>query len=794
MSETHKYKWEGDATKRSENAGRGAKGPNVNSESSGRLVVPQKFRDVLSEVRLRSRFWAWRFELFNKEHSGVCKGAKYIFGVAGFVLVVGLSVGLIYYGKACRYDLKEVAHVRGGADVIDWSGATIGRIVPKNRKIVNLEQVPPHLIDALLATEDERFYEHEGYDFWGMARAGIVNLRSRRIRQGASTITQQLARNACALTERSYDRKLTEIFLAWRIERAFSKSEILVGYLNRIYLGSGYWGIGAAAEGYFAKEVSELDLGECAMICGIIKSPHPSSPFRNYERAVAARDDTLQRMVRSGLLEAADAEAWLAKETRVRRFKQLDIASPYVLAQIGRETNRLIIRDSFEGLKIETSLDIRLQHQVETAVEETLREIEAAPSYDHPTRAQFTAGETEVESGVPYLQAAVVVLQNATGEVVAAVGTRSHRESEYDRVWRSNRSAGSAFLPLLYASAFENPRLSPQTLVFDAPLDNREVMIGGRSGILGEWCSESQTNYFEGMMPAAWAFLRGKSSASVRLGFETGLLPMHDIAMRAGIVSPLREYPSSFLGSSEVNLAELTHAYTMFPNLGWRPSRSGLVRKIVDEEGNVLFEEQNVAKTVRVISEATAAQMNALMAKSLPLRKDGKALPVRGEIAGKTGISYEGTDHWFVGFNSQFTWGVWVGFDLPARISDRLKSRDTAFQLWSTLAESLDSGEPLMTISGLEDVTICEKGCEACQNAEHAKVALPKSVSRAAVIASDVKPTVRAVPIAGVTLVKIDEPKAEPVKLNLPPLVGQDPYGALLEGEEVTAVKAPESE
>ncbi|MEM1293947.1 MAG: transglycosylase domain-containing protein, partial [Verrucomicrobiota bacterium] len=519
------------------------------------------------------------------------------------------------------------------------------------------------MIDALLATEDERFYEHEGYDFWGMARAGMVNLRSRRIRQGASTITQQLARNACALTQRSYDRKLTEIFLAWRIERAFSKSEILVGYLNRIYLGSGYWGIGAAAEGYFAKEVSELDIGECAMLCGIIRSPHPSSPYRNYERAVAARDDTLQRMLRSGLLGKADAELWTTKETRVRPFKRLDLASRYVLAQIGREANRLMIADSFEGLEIETSLDIRLQHQVETAVEDTLREIEAAETYIHPTRAQFSAGEIEVEKGVPYLQAAVIVLQNTTGEVVAAVGTRSHRESEYDRVWRSSRPAGSSFLPFLYASAFENPNLGPQSLVFDAPLDNREVMIGGRSGILGEWCSESSTSHFEGMMPAAWAFLRGKSSASVRLGFETGLLPTHDLAMRAGIVSPMREYPSSFLGSSEVNLAELTHAYTIFPNLGWRPSRSGLVRKISDENGGTLFEEQRNAKSVRVISEATAAQMNALMARSLPVRSDKEALPIRGEIAGKTGVSYEGTDHWFIGFNSQFTWGVWVGFD-----------------------------------------------------------------------------------------------------------------------------------
>ncbi len=746
------------------------------ADAAARVAGWMKF--PLSWLRMRLGFLKWRVTAWMERHRRLLRSLKFGAYLCTVLLLLMTIVGLVYLTKAYRYDLNEVAHVRGGADVVDWTGCDIGRIVPKNRKIVTLEDVPPHLIDALLATEDERFYQHEGYDFWGIARASVANLRARRIRQGASTITQQLARNACALTERSYDRKITEIFLAWRIERAYSKSEILVGYLNRIYLGSGFWGIGAAAEGYFSKNVADLDLGESAMLCGIIKSPNPSSPFRDYERAAAARDDTLNRMVRSGLLDPADRDEWQKRRTVVRRFDRTDLASPYVLAQIGREAHGLLARDSLEGLVVETSLDTRLQRQVEAVVETTLREIEQTPDYAHPTREEFLAGEPDKDGGVPYLQAAVLVLQNATGEVVAAVGTRNHRESEHDRVWRSKRPAGSSFLPLLYAAAFENPEISPRTPVFDAPLANREVMIGGQTGILGEWCAESPENRFEGKIPAAWAFLRGKTSASVRLGFATGLPQMHHVVNRAGIHSKLRRYPSSFLGSSEVNLAELTHAFTIYPNLGWRSSRSGLIRKITTTGGKPVYDGLQNSKPVRVVSPMTATQLNVLMNGAMTAGGVQKA--VEGQISGKGGVSYEGTDHWFVGFNSRFTWGVWVGFDLPAKISGQLRSNDTAFNLWARLAPTLDTAEPLMSPPGVEIAAICEKNCPNCENPDHAKVSCPFPA------------TVRAVPIAEANTEQEQQeereeepkkvaaaPKVVPVKVSMPPLVGDDPYGAL---------------
>ncbi len=754
----------------------GAKGPGFFT----RLFGPIKNR--FGETGLRFSSWRMQLDLIEKEHPGIHFSIKVALCGALFVVLAAAVMGLIYFGKAYRYDLEKVAHVQGGADVVDWSGTLVGRIVPKNRKIVELEDVPAHLIDALLATEDERFYEHEGYDFWGMARAGMINLRSRRIRQGASTITQQLARNACALTERNFDRKFTEILLAWRIERAYSKSEILVGYLNRIYWGRGYWGIGAAAEGYFAKEVADLDLGESAMLCGIIKSPNPFSPFSDYDKAIAARDDTLNRMVRSGLLEPEARDEWVSRRTEVRRFKQQDTASSYVLAQIGREAHRLLVRDSLEDLVIETSLDVRIQGQVESAVEQTLLDIEATNEFRHPTRSQFVSGEVEMKDGVvPYLQAAVLVLENATGDVVAAVGTRNHRESEFDRVWRSFRPAGSSFLPILYASAFENPDLSPQTLVLDAPLDNREVMVGGRSGILGEWLAESPENRFEGQMPAAWAFLRGKTSATMRLGFETGLLPMHHLAQQAGIASTLREYPSSFLGSSEVNLAELTHAYTMFPNLGWRSSRSGLIRKITTTDGTTVYDGIQANQPVRVVQEVTAAQLNSLMTESLPQSGLHGARPeVQGQLAGKTGTTYDGNDHWFLGYNSQFTWGVWVGFDLPIKISDRLSAKETAFTLWSTLASSLDSGEPLLRPRNAALVSICPHNCSDCQNPEHAKISCPISTQPRATIIAAPDEGIPAIPIQNLEpTIVIPNPAPQPIQLSRPTLQGDDPYGAL---------------
>ncbi len=629
-------------------------------------------------------FWRWSFGLF--------------FVVCLAIAIIAYVYGKQYYDRAQEYQILDVSALTEGALVRDANGDQLGAISEKHRILLDPDEIPDHFIKALLAAEDSRYYSHPGYDLQGMMRAAIANIRKKEIDQGASTITQQLARNSLDLGGRNMDRKFLEIFVSSRIEKKFTKPEILTHYLNRIYLGNGFWGLGAAAQGYFGKTPEELSIDESAMICGLIRSPNPLSPFKNFEAASLARNRVLNRMVAEGFLAREKADLIMKTVTRAVKNDGRNNQPRYLLAKVQEEAVRLLGRNDLNGIEIQTSIDPRIQEASEKAISNQITSIETekgSNGYPHPTREDFHAGKIEKPD---YLQGAAVVIENRTGRIISVVASRDLQESEYDRVSLSLRPAGTAFAPFVYAAAFEGRIATPGSILFDAPLDNREVMLGGEEGILGEWGAEGDAREYLGKITARRALVEGKNAATVRLGFQVGLDAVKDVVYRTGIRSDLPEFPSAFLGAGEVSLLEMTHAYTVFPNGGIRCAGTGMIDRIVDRDGLILYDREGdrTREKVRAIEEHVANDISEMLSEAIFRRARPNLVkslnPLRGKIGGTTGTTVNFDNAWFLGFNSKYSWGIWVGMDKPETIYPEAFSRDLALPVWAEIGEKLSGG------------------------------------------------------------------------------------------------------
>src|SRR5207248_1061298 len=478
--------------------------------------------------------------------------------------------------QAATYDLTQLDQMESASVILDRNGKIFGQIYVENRQTVPYDQLPRDLVNAVVAIEDTKFYQHSGYDIEGMVRAALKNFAAGHVRQGASTITQQLARNSFALKEKTYRRKLLEIYLAERIEQHFGKQKIMELYLNRIYFGGGLYGAEAAARGYFSKPAREMSLAECATLAGVIKSPNRLSPWSDRLATREARNVVLTRMRDLGFVDRercakAQAENLLVgnRQSAQGQTYAVDYIRQKVIEAVGWD------RAMNEGFRIYTTIDSDLQKAAEDSLRTHLDQAEQHPGYNHQTYAEYAANfrKTRAPNAAPvpdYLQGAVIVLDNTTGGVLALVGGRDFEHNQYDRALQARRPAGTAMTPFVFAAAFEKG-MFPGSVVEDSALDNRAVMIGGTTGILGEWGPESAENRYEGPITAREALSKSKNGATVRLGMNPGVDNVVQLCHNAGMKSPLRPYPATFLGSSEVTLAELALAYTIFPNGGWRP-------------------------------------------------------------------------------------------------------------------------------------------------------------------------------------------------------------------------------
>ena len=654
--------------------------------------------------------------------------------------IIFFKVKWDYEAQALQFDYSRLEAMESASIILDRNGIPMGRIFTQNRDQVTFDKLSPTLLEAVVAAEDARFYEHTGVDVRGVFRAVYENWRAGKDKQGASTLTQQLARNTypeqLPPTDRSKERKLREMFVAREIERRCSKQRILDLYLNRVYFGNGFFGAEAAAKGYFGKHASELDYCESAMLCGLLRSPDRLSPWRNYTACMEERNRVLSRLLELNRITREQYDKAFAEEPVLRNKHPIhqenypaDLVYQQVLRIVGRD------RATSEGLRIFTTIDTALQKKAEESLRTELNSVEQRPDYlgqdekggKRQTYADYNRifeaankNPTDAEGrriGPEYLQGAVVMLNNSTGGILAMVGGRDFQHSELNRARQVQLPPGTAFKPLVYAAAFEKG-MFPGTAVEDTVMDNTKVMIGGTTGILGEWGPERADNRFEGTISARTALVKSKNAATVRIGMNTGIQEVMDLADNAGISSELAPYPRTYLGASEVAPIDLALSYTMFPNGGVRPANTFIIRRIEDKIGNVIFEEK--PETVRVIKETTAYEVNSCLEQVLDPGGTAERASTelglkRYPLGGKTGTAYNFTDAWFVGYSSEVTCAVWIGIDQQrarprATIYRGAFGKDIALPVWAEIMKaSFEDFKPREIVQprGIIRVEIC---------------------------------------------------------------------------------------
>ena len=549
--------------------------------------------------------------------------------------------------RAATFDLSRLEQMESASVILDRNDKIFGQIYVENRETISYDQLPRDLVNAVVAAEDAKFYRHGGYDLIGIMRATIKNLMAGHVRQGASTITQQLARNSFSLKEKTFRRKLLEIFLARRIEDNFGKQKIMELYLNRIYFGGGLYGAEAASRGYFGKPAREMSLAEAATLAGLIKSPNRLSPWNDRAASRESRNYVLGRMRELGLIDGERCTAAQNEELKVGS-RQNAQGQTYAVDYIRQKVIDAVGWDRAlnEGFRIHTTIDAELQKAAEESLRKNLDQAEQHPAYNHQTYAEYAEnfkraksnGTMSSQPAPEYLQGAVIGLDNETGGILVLVGGRDFEHNQYDRALQAKRPAGTAMKPFVYATAFENG-MYPGSVVEDSALDNRAVMIGGTTGILGEWGPESADNRYEGPITARQALAKSKNGATVRIGMNAGLDNVLQLCRAAGIRSTLRPYPATFLGSSEVTLSELALAYTIFPNGGWRVAAPHILDRIEEKDGNIVWDATRDRARQTVIKPETAYEVHSCLVDALEsgtgqdahLKFGLKKIPARGQ-------------------------------------------------------------------------------------------------------------------------------------------------------------------
>jgi penicillin-binding protein 1A len=582
-------------------------------------------------------------------------------------------------------DLAELNRIPAISEVFDGAGQRYGRLEGEVRYVVPLAQISPFFIKALLAREDSRFSEHHGVDFSGILRAAVRNLRDGGVKEGASTITQQLARNTYDLGSDRWRRKAVEALLALRIERNFSKEQILEAYANRIYFGIGTYGIETAARACFGKSASDLTLSEAAILAGLIRSPNRLSPLKDSATALAERNQVLARMEELAMITPAEAAAARAESVPAGKQQPPRVQANYVMDAIMRDLEILIPKSTLDqgGLKIYTTIDRRLQLLAETALEARLAAMESEKGWPHPTRAASLAAVKEPGAAPstesPYVQGALVAIDNETGGVLAVVGGRDFKTSPYNRALLSKRQVGSTFKPFIYAAAFARG-LTPETPIDDSPIREGEV-----TGLASVWTPENSDGDNLGWQPASEGLVRSRNTMTIRVGEFASRGAVRDLAAKAGLGS-LPDIPSIYLGAFGATLKDVTAAYTMFPNGGVRP-QPFIIDHIVDRNGRTIYRatRARLACLPRGVNYVTNAILRDVMTRGTAASAGSLGLTV--PAAGKTGTTDDYKDAWFVGYTTRLTCGVWVGMDHPARIANRGYGSKLALPVWVDFVE-----------------------------------------------------------------------------------------------------------
>lgn len=616
--------------------------------------------------------------------------------IFGAMLGIGVAIGVLVH--QVRQGLPDIAELDSYApdvvtNVYDRHGEKVAEFFVQRRILIGIEEMPPILIQALQAVEDSRFQRHPGIDLIGIGRAALRNLQAGRVVEGASTITQQLARNLFLSADRTFMRKLREQWLSVQIEQRHTKEEILAMYANHIYLGNGAYGVEAAARAYFGKPALELAITEAALIAALPKGPAVYDPFRYPERALARRNIVLGRLADEGFLEAEDA-AILAREPLGLRPEQRHRLAPHFMEQVRRELYARHERGLYrEGLEVFTTLDPDAQRAAEEAVANGLDAVAERQDGAEP-------------------EGALVALELSTGAVLAMVGGRDFAESEFNRATQARRQVGSTIKPFVAAAALQRGR-SPTTILPDEPV----TFFPGKAWA---WTPRNFTRRHYGPTSLREALAKSRNVPMASLASQVGIGGVIDLLQVAGVKSPLRPYLALSLGAGEATLLELTAAYGAFGSYGLAP-QPYLIREVRDRQGLALYqtEPEHAAAMPPAVAEIALSLLLEVVSNGTATK--AKALPY--PVGGKTGTTSGNTDAWFVGLSASWAVGVWLGRDDSTSLGRGETGGRAALPVWiEFMSQARPEDEAFPSVRYAKEALVC---------AESGSLAGPQCTGRA---------------------------------------------------------------
>lgn len=604
--------------------------------------------------------------------------------LCGLTVVIFLSVVAVsvltyymlkpYYLRAQTYDLKKIESFNVATVFYDRAGIEIGRLFIEDRILLKHDEIPDIMRHATVAAEDRRFYSHGGVDPRGISRAFAHNLKKWKLSQGGSTITQQIAKHLIGRFERTLDRKLVEAFLAYRIERKYSKDEILDFYLNRIYFGKGYFGIGAAAKGYFGKQAKDLSLSECATLASIIKAPNVFSPRNNIQASMRRRNMVLGLMVEQKFIppdaaaEASTSQLSLVMEKPVR-------GQGYFTSLAIKELRKVLDLDEDDdipqGLVVATTLDSSMQRTSE--IEATKKLAEIGKLWPAPASADNSE-----------LQVGAVVLDLNTGAVRVLIGGRNYEKSPFDRVRMARRDNGALLQPFIYSLAFERLHLHPASMINASYLDDSALMLGKAIGL-----GDPQQDLGKPFLMIQDALALSNKSTALRAELQLGLDTFNDWLSSAGIPRAQSN------DSTPLTLYEITSLYQMLGNSGLQHNPY-TIESIINDNGEMLYQAFKTEGT-RLLDPLTAKQMTLSLQ---TVTRDGTAGMLTQDykfpspVVGMTGYSTGYRDAWFVGYTPSLATGVWVGYDKSLPIEPRALATKSALSIWGNLMQKIMEKNP----------------------------------------------------------------------------------------------------
>jgi penicillin-binding protein 1A len=592
-------------------------------------------------------------------------------GTAGLVLMLALAIPAFQETSDDDWLKKSDLAVT----FLDRYGNEVGSRGIRHNDSVPLDQFPDHLIKAVLATEDRRFYDHFGIDIGGTLRAFVTNARAGGVVQGGSSLTQQLAKNLFLTNQRTLERKIKEAFLAMWLESRLTKNEILKLYLDRAYMGGGAFGVDAAAQYYFNKSARDVDLAEAAMLAGLFKAPTKFSPNVNLPAARARANVVLDNLVDAGFM--TEGQVFGARRNPATPVDRRDTQAPnYYLDYAFDEMKKLV--DTFPKSMTErvfvvrTALDANLQHETESAVENSLRQ------YGQEYHAKQAAA----------------VLMDTDGSVRAMVGGRDYGASQFNRATDAMRQPGSSFKPYVYSTALKHG-LTPNSIVVDAPI------------CLGNWCPHNYGHGFGGAMPLITALTHSINTVAVRLSVivgdgnpKLGRARIIQTARDMGITTPLPDTPSLPIGADAVTLIEHTGAYATFPNLGMAVKAHAIL-EVRTGDGKVVWRfDRDGPKPHRALSVNVATGMIKMM-NSVVENGTGRRARLDGIIAaGKTGTTNDYRDAWFMGYTGNFVCGLWFGND-DYTSTNRMTGGALPAMTWHSIMEYAHQGIEIKQLPGI---------------------------------------------------------------------------------------------